>query len=270
MGAPRSLDRIVCRRGFGAYVAMALALATTESVTAAVVDVRVAVATNFRDAVREIGTAYKALTARRVVFSFGSTGQLYAQIAQGAPFDIFLAADRARVTKAIDAQLAVADSRFTYAIGRLVLFSSDSELVAGSETLLSGRFGHLAIADPVSAPYGTAAVEVLRQLGCYDRVRERIVRGLNVAQAFQFVHSGNAELGLVALSQVVGLASGSRWIVPERLHAPIKQDAVLLRRGASNPAALEFIRFLRGPEADAVRAEYGYASEDRADDVRSR
>ena len=197
-------------------------------------------------------------TAHSAVFSFGSTGQLYAQITQGAPFDVFLAADQKRAQMSVDEGLGVAGSRFTYAQGRIVLFSMDDDLVAGPETLRTGKFAKLAIADPALAPYGAAAVEALWSLGSYDRVRERIVRGMNVAQAFQFVYSGNADIGLVALSQVARLSNGSRWLVPNNLHSPIAQDAVLLWRGISNPAASAFLAFLQGPEADAVRDQHGY------------
>ena len=221
-------------------------------------DVRIAAAANFRDAAIEIGDAFEAASAHQVVFSFGSTGQLFAQIAQGAPYDVFLAADQERARMSVEAGFGVAGSQFTYAQGRIVLFSMDVDLVAGPETLLGGEFAKLAIADPALAPYGAAAVETLKNLGSYERVRARIVRGLNVAQAFQFVYTENAGVGLVARSQVARLSSGSKWLVPDSLHSPIAQDAVLLRRGVSNPAASAFLAFLRGPEADAVRQRYGY------------
>ena len=221
-------------------------------------DARIAAATNFRDAAIEIGSAFEAATPHQVVFSFGSTGQLYAQIAQGAPYDVFLAADQERARMSVEAGFAVAGTQFTYAQGRIVLFSMDVDLVAGPDTLRGGEFAKLAIADPALAPYGAAAVEALQNLGSYERVKGRIVRGLNVAQAFQFVYSGNAGVGLVALSLVARLSSGSQWLVPDSLHSPIAQDAVLLRRGVSNPAAAAFLAFLRGPEADAVRNKYGY------------
>ena len=221
-------------------------------------DARIAAAANFRDAAIEIGDAFEAATAHQVIFSFGSTGQLYTQISQGAPYDVFLAADQERARISVEAGFGVTGSRFTYAQGRIVLFSMDVDLIAGPETLRGGEFEKLAIADPVLAPYGAAAVETLKNLGSYDQVKARIVRGLNVAQAFQFVYSGNARVGLVALSQVARLSSGSQWLVPDSLHSPIAQDAVLLRRGISNPAASAFLAFLRGPEADAVRDKYGY------------
>jgi molybdate transport system substrate-binding protein len=218
----------------------------------------VAVATNFRDACAEIGQAFGVATGHRAVFSFGSTGQLYAQIVQGAPYDVFLSADEARVGRALAEGLAIEGTRQTYAKGRLVLFSMDKSLVHGPETLVSSSFDRLAIADPAVAPYGIAAIQVLRALAAHDRVRDKLVRGQSVAQAYQFVYSANADLGLVAQSQVALHKEGSRWAVPDRLHEPIRQDAVLLRHGADNVAARAFLEFLRGPQADAVRARFGY------------
>ena len=219
---------------------------------------RIAVATNFRAAATEIGKAFRIATSHVAVFSFGSTGQLYAQISQGAPFDVFLAADQARPARAIEEGFAVPTSQFTYALGRIVLFSMDETLVRGEAALRSGKIARLAIAEPALAPYGAAAVEVLQALGVHDALRQRIVRGINVAQAYQFVHTGNAEAGLVALSQVSLHTGGSRWTVPGHLHTPIAQDAVLLRRGSDNPAALAFVKFLQGSEAGLVRQKYGY------------
>ena len=223
---------------------------------------RVAVAANFREAAIEIGSAFKLATGHSVLFSFGSTGQLYAQIAFGAPFDVFLSADSARVAKTIEEGLAVPGSRFTYATGRIALFSADKNLVAGPETLRDGRFSKLAIAEPSVAPYGAAAVETMRALAAYDVVSNRIVRGLNVAQAYQFVQTGNADLGFVALSQVARHTEGSRWIVPSRLHDPINQDAVMLKRGGGNEAAKAFVTFLAGSEAGAILDTYGYGQEE--------
>ena len=245
-----------CMVGSRAKAVLAVMLGLGVSAHAA--DTRVAVATNFRDACTEIGQAFGMATGHRAVFSFGSTGQLYAQIVQGAPYDVFLAADEARVGRALAEGLAIEGSRQTYATGRLVLFSMDKSLVNGPETLASASFRRLAIADPAVAPYGIAAIQVLRALAVHDRIRDRVVRGQNVAQAYQFVYSGNADLGLMAQSQVALHEQGSRWVVPERLHEPIKQDAVLLRHGAANVAARAFLEFLRGPQADAVRARFGY------------
>ena len=225
-------------------------------------EVRAAVAANFSATAKEIGAAYAAASGDRVLFSFGPTGQLFAQIAQGAPFDVFLAADRARPQRAVDQGFAVAHSLFIYATGRLVLYSRTPGVVTGADTLRQAVAGKLAIANPATAPYGAAAVQVLRALGVYDRLRSKLVFGNGVAQAYQFVATGNAELGLVALSQVAGRDRGSRWLVPAGLHRAIVQAAVLLRPGADNPAAHAFLAFLKGPGAGAVKTKYGYDSED--------
>ena len=252
---------MVRRRIESAVTAMTLALLCVASAVvgaAEVLEARVAVAANFREAALELGPEFEKATAHRVVFSFGSTGQLHAQILQGAPFDVFLAADQIRPREVVEQGLAVDGSQFTYALGRLVLYSADPAFVTGQHTVSDPRFRKLAIAEPTLAPYGIAAVEVLRNIRRYEQVRDRIVRGLNVAQAFQFVHTGNAEVGFVALSQVARLASGSRWVVPEALHSPIAQDAVLLDRGRDNPAAVAFCDFLGGSAADAILAKFGY------------
>lgn len=251
----------MCRRIVSAVTAMTLALLCGISAIGAAAEIpaaRVAVAANFREAALEIGPEFEKATAHRAVFSFGSTGQLYAQILQGAPFDVFLAADQIRPRKVIEQGLAVDDSQFTYAVGRLVLYSADPAFVTGRNTVADRRFLKLAIAEPTLAPYGSAALEVLRSLRRYEQVRGKVVYGLNVAQAFQFVQTGNAELGFVALSQVARLPSGSRWVVPQELHSPIAQDAVLLERGRDNPAAQVFCDFLDSSAAGAILAKYGY------------
>lgn len=223
-------------------------------------DVKVAVAANFTEAAKEIGTLFEAATGHRAVFSFGSTGQLYTQITQDAPFEVFLAADQARPEKAVEEGLAVPGSRFTYATGRLVLYSRDAGRVTGEETLKNGDFTRIAIANPVTAPYGAAAVEAMRNLAVHDALAGKIVQGTNIAQTHQFVDTGNAEVGFVALSQVAGRDGGSRWMVPETLHATIAQDAVLLKKGAGNEAARAFVAFLRGPEANGVKEKFGYGT----------
>lgn len=225
-------------------------------------DTRVACATNFRDAAIEIGAAFERASGHAVAFSFGSTGQLFAQVAFGAPFDVFLAADTTRVTKAVEEGLAVGESRFTYASGRIALFSADEDLVTGPETLHADRFSKLAIAEPSVAPYGAAAVETMTALAVMGGIRDRIVRGLNVAQAYQFVKSGNADLGFVAVSQIARHSDGSRWVVPSRFHQPISQDAVLLKRGVGNEAAKAFLAFLAGEKAGEILDRYGYGREE--------
>ena len=221
-------------------------------------EVRVAVAANFSSAAQEIGELFADATGHEALLSFGSSGQLYAQVTQGAPFDVFLAADRSYPRRSVTDGHGVADSVFTYATGRLVLFSADPARVTGRASLEEGEFTRLAIANPDLAPYGAAAVEVLEALGLADRLRSRLVRGNNVAQTYQFVVTGNAELGFAALAQVIGHQHGSRWIVPSELHSPIAQDAVLLARAADSEAASAFLAFLRGGAAAAVLERYGY------------
>jgi molybdate transport system substrate-binding protein len=221
-------------------------------------ETHVAVAANFTKAAKEIARGFEASTGHRAVLSFGSTGQLYTQIAKGAPFDVFLAADQARPEKAADEGLAMRESRFTYATGRIVLYSRDAGLVKGEATLRQPSFTRLAIANPLTAPYGAAAVQAMETLGVYDALSDRLVEGNNIAQTYQFVQTGNAELGFVALSQVVEAEGGSRWEVPQVLYSPISQDAVLLERGAANPAAVAFMDYLRGPEAREVITRLGY------------
>ena len=223
-------------------------------------EIRVAVAANFLEPVKEIGALFTKATGHQAVFSSGATGQLYTQITQDAPFEVFLAADQATPQKAIDDGFAVAGTRFTYGTGRLALFSKDPVLVKGEVTLKEGRFAKLAIANPATAPYGAAAVEVMKVLGVHDALAPKLVQGNNIAQTYQFVETGNAELGFVALSQIVRHAEGSRWLVPDSLHAPIAQDAVLLKRGADIEAARAFLAFLRGPEGRAVVEKFGYGS----------
>lgn len=218
-----------------------------------------AVAANFTEPAKDVAALFKAKTGADVVFSFGSSGQLYTQITQEAPFEIFLSADDARPKQAFEAGFGVAESRFTYAIGKLVLWSRQPDGVKGAETLAGGAFTKLSIANPTAAPYGVAAIETLKALKLYEATQPKIVQGKSIGQAFQFIDTGNAELGFVALSQLAGQAAGSRWIVPQEYYTPIRQDAVLLKKGAGNAAATGFLAFLRGPEARAVIEKYGYA-----------
>lgn len=219
----------------------------------------VAVAANFLDAAKEIAAAFEEKTGHEAVLSFGSSGQFYTQIRQDAPFQVFLSADDERPKKLVEDRLAVADSRFTYAIGKLVLWSKNPEVVEGAETLEKGAFAKLAIANPLAAPYGAAAVETMKSLGVYDTLRPKFVEGTDIAQAFQFVYTGNAELGFVALSQFSQDDTGSRWVVPQDLYEPIRQDAVLLKTGADKEAATAFLAFLKGPEARTIIERFGYA-----------
>lgn len=222
-------------------------------------ETNVAVAANFTDAAKEIAAVFKEKTGHDAILSFGSSGQFYTQINQDAPFQIFLSADDERPKKLVDEGLGVSESRFTYAIGKLVLWSKDPNLVKGEETLKEAAFAKLSICNPVAAPYGAAAVETMQSLKLYDALKPKFVEGANISQAFQFVDTGNAELGFVALSQIVGDESGSRWEIPQNLYEPIRQDAVLLKKGSDNEAATAFIDFLKGPEARAIIEKYGYA-----------
>lgn len=224
--------------------------------------VHAAVAANFTAAAKEIGARFERQSGYKVVFSFGSTGQLYAQITQGAPFDVYLAADQTHPEKAVKEGFAVPGSRFTYATGRLVLYSKDPSMVEDETSLKTGNFTRIAVANPVTAPYGAAAIEVMRSLGVYDRLAGRIVQGDNVTQAYQFIETGNAELGFVALSQVAKGKRDSRWVIPDNLYSRIAQEAVLLEHGVGNAAARAFMAFLAGPEAGAVKAGYGYGTGD--------
>jgi molybdate transport system substrate-binding protein len=236
----------------------AIALGTT--VAAHAEQTNVAVAANFTDAANEIAQAFEDKTGHEAILSFGSTGQLYTQITQDAPFEVFLAADDERPGKAIDEGLAAAGSQFTYAIGKIVLWSKDADLVHGEGTLTNGDFTRIAIANPATAPYGAAAVQAMQAIGVYDRLEPKIVQGNNIAQTYQFVETGNAELGFIALSQVVRMSDGSRWEVPAGLYQPIRQDAVLLEKGAGSEAAKAFVAFLQGPEAASIIARYGYGT----------
>jgi molybdate transport system substrate-binding protein len=221
--------------------------------------VNVAVAANFTAPVKEIAAAFQKKTGHEAVLSFGSSGQFYTQITQDAPFQVFLSADQARPKKLADNGLAVPDSRFTYAIGKLVLWSKQPGYVQGEATLRNARFGKLSICNPVAAPYGEAAVETLKSLKLYDALKPKFVEGADIMQAFQFVDTGNAEVGFIALSQLTGKVGGSRWVVPQALYKPIRQDAILLKKGAGSAAAKAFLEFLKGPQARAIIEKYGYA-----------
>lgn len=219
----------------------------------------VAVAANFTEPAKAIAAAFAKATGHTAALSFGPSGGFYAQISHGAPFEVFLSADAERPKKAEAEGFAVPGTRFTYAVGRLVLYSKTPGLVDDRGAVLaSNRFQKLAIADPGAAPYGQAAIETLTRLGLYDRLKPRLVQGASIAQAYEFTATGAAELGFVAQSQVIGIPGGSRWLTPESLHAPIVQDAVLLKPGAAAPAARAFLAFLKTPTARAIIKRYGY------------
>jgi molybdate transport system substrate-binding protein len=225
-------------------------------------EVQVAVAANFAAPLAKIAEGYSAATGHVLKASAGSTGRFFSQIVAGAPFDVLLAADDETPRKLLAAGHGVPGSQFTYAIGRLVLWSATPGLVDDEGAVLgSPRWRHLAVADPKLAPYGAAAMEVLRARGLAQSLGGRIVTGETIAQAYQFVATGNAELGFVALSQVVvpdKPLQGSMWRVPASLHTEIRQDALLLRAGAANPAALALMEYLKTPAARALIQAYGY------------
>ena len=225
-------------------------------------EVSVAVAANFTAPMRKIAQTFEQETGHQAILSFGSTGNFYAQIRNGAPFQILLAADDETPIKIEKEGLGVAGSRFTYAIGKLVLWSKQPGFVDDKgEILRSGKFQRIAVANPKLAPYGAAAVETMTKLGVLKELQPEFVQGENIAQTFQFVATENAQLGFVALSQVMTdgrIAQGSAWIVPSSLHAPIRQDALLLLKGKDNPAATALMNFLRSDRSRLVIRSYGY------------
>jgi len=224
-------------------------------------ETHVAVAANFTEPAKAIAAAFEKRTGHKAVLAFGASGAFYTQISHGAPFEIFLSADSERPAKAEQDGLGVPGTRFTYAVGRLVLYSATPGLVDPRGAVLGkGGFDKIAIADPATAPYGLAAVETMRALGVQDSLKPRIVTGSSIAQAYQFTSTGAAQLGFVALSQVIAVPGGSRWTVPEKLHTPIDQQAILLKAGAANPAARAFLAFLKGRTALAIIRRYGYAT----------
>ena len=224
-------------------------------------DIRIVVASNFSDTARELVARFESGSGHQVTLITGSTGKLYAQIIHGAPFDAFLAADSERPKRLEQEGVALPGSRFTYAVGRLVLWSPKAGFVdPAGKVLSSDRFRYLAIANPKLAPYGRAAEQVLRKLGLWIALRGRMVRGENIGQAFGFVKSGNAELGLIAYSQVMSPirpTDGSLWEVPTSLYAPIEQQAVLLQ---DKEAARAFLDFVKGGEARVIIRGYGYGT----------
>jgi len=225
-------------------------------------EVQVAVAANFTAPVQAIAKQFEQDTGDKVLASFGATGQFYSQIKNGAPFEVFLAADDERPARLEADGGTVPGSRFTYAVGSLALWSAKADYVDDKgEVLKKNEFNHLAIANPKTAPYGLAATQVMQKLGLTDTLKPKLVEGQSIGQTQQFVASGNAELGFVALSQVYKdgkLTAGSAWLVPGDLHDPIKQDAVILTKGKNNPVAAAFVDYLKGPNAAEIIKSYGY------------
>jgi len=225
----------------------------------------VAVAANFTDPAREIADIFQQKTGHKASLSFGATGSFYNQIREGAPFDIFLAADSARPQLAIEEGFGLEGSRFTYAIGSLVLWSGQEGLIKDETILKDPRISHIAHANPQAAPYGKAAMETLASLGLGQEVASHLVEGQNIAQAFQFVKTGNAEIGFVARSQIIG-EGGSQWLVPQHHYSPIRQDAVLLKNGENNEAAHAFLDFLKGEDSLEIIEKYGYGTANLSED----
>lgn len=224
-------------------------------------EVSVAVAANFTAPMKKIAAEFEKDTGHKIVASYGATGKLYTQIKTGAPFEMLLAADNETPAKLVKESAAVAGSQFTYAIGKLVLWSAKPGIVDGAgEVLKTGRFDHIALANPKLAPYGAAAVETMKALGVYDRLQDKFVTAQSISQAHQYIQSGNALLGFVALSQVSrdGKIEGSAWIVPADLYQPIRQDAVILQKGDGKPAVRALMEYLQGDKAKAVVRSFGY------------
>jgi len=242
----------------GALLALGVSTAQAEQVT-------VAVAANFTDTTKAIVPKFEQATGHTARVSYGSTGKLYAQIENGAPFDVFLAADVRRPNLLEKKGTAVEGTRFTYARGRLVLWTPGDKLNGeGDAVLENGDFGKLAMANPKTAPYGLAAKQVMERLGLFGTLGSKLVRGDSIAQAFQFVATENADLGFVALSQVRALPPaqrGSSWTIPAKLYAPIEQQAVLLEHGADNPAAAAWLDFLQSDSAREIIEGFGYGVE---------
>ncbi len=230
--------------------------------TASADEVQVAVAANFTAPMQTIAAAFEKDTGHKALLAFGSTGKFYAQIKNGAPFQVLLSADDETPKKLEAEGMLIHGTGYTYAVGRLALWSAKEGVVdARGEVLKKGNYTHLAIANPKLAPYGAAAIEVLKKLGLLETVQPKFVQGENIAQTWQFVASGNAELGFVALSQVMKdgkLTRGSAWIVPANLHAPIRQDAVMLASGKGNTAAGALMAYLKGEKAKAIIRSFGY------------
>ncbi|MBF0352524.1 MAG: molybdate ABC transporter substrate-binding protein [SAR324 cluster bacterium] len=224
-------------------------------------ELRVAVASNFSDAIKEIAQAFEKKTDHQITLAFGSTGKHYAQIKNGAPFHAFFAADVERPKLLEEEGVAQPDSRFTYAVGKVLLWSPTEDLVdARGEVLNSGRFRYLALANPKLAPYGNAAEQVLQAKGAWETLQNRMVRGENIGQTYQFVISGNAELGFVALSQVKkpgATITGSYWAPPQSFYDPIEQQAVLLK---NNVVARDFLSFVRSEPVRKIIQNYGYGT----------
>jgi molybdate transport system substrate-binding protein len=238
-------------------------IGTAASVSAE--EAQIAVAANFSAPMKQIISDFERTTGHQIRASYGSTGKLYAQIQNGAPFEALLAADQKRPRLLEDDGVGVSGSRFTYAIGTLVLWSADPNFVDDEGRVLNTtEFEKLSIANPKLAPYGEASIETLKALSLKEAIEPKLVMGENIAQAYQFVDTGNAKLGFVALSQVMvdgKITKGSGWIVPGDMHAPIRQDGVILAKGKDNAAASDLFAYLKGDQARAVIQAFGYQTD---------
>jgi len=225
-------------------------------------EVIVAVAANFTAPMQKIAPLFEKDTGHKAILSFGSTGAFYAQIKNGGPFQVFLSADDETPLKLEREGYAVGGTRFTYATGKLVLWSKQQGFVdEKAEVLRSNNFQKIAIANPKLAPYGAAAIETINKLGLMQALQPKFVQGENIAQTFQFVNTENAQLGFVALSQVFSdgkITQGSGWIVPNNLHNPIQQDAVVLTAGQNNPAVSALIQYIKSDKAKVIIKSFGY------------
>ena len=242
-----------------AIIMAVLLLAGQTSEAAAVL---VAVAANFSKPMTEIAAEFEKATGHSAKLSFGSSGKFVSQMENGGPFEVFLSADEKGPEKLVQSGLAVPGSQFTYALGKLVLWSAKPGYVDDQGKILTtGGFKHLALADPKLAPYGRASLDVLGKMGLLGKLQPLFVQGENIAQTYQFVSTSNAELGFVALSQVEEngkIANGSGWIIPGDYYAPIRQGAVLMKKGAENPAAPALLDYLKSAPALAIIEKYGY------------
>ena len=232
------------------------------SATAFAAEVKLAVAANFSAPMKDIAQAFEAATGHKLLVTPGATGKFYAQIVNGAPFEVFMAADDETPAKLEKEGFGVPGTRFTYAIGQLALWSPAANTVdSAGQVLKNGNFRYLAIANPKVAPYGMAAVQVMQGMGVYTQLESRIVQGESIAQTYQFVATGNASLGFVALSQILDqgkIKSGSAWVVPDTMHDALKQDAILLNPGKSSEAAKSLMTFMKSEKAKKIIRSYGY------------
>ena len=244
------------------WVFVAALLLGTAASSANAGEVNAAVAANFTAPVQQIVEQFQKESGNTVKLSFGSTGKFYTQIKEGAPFDVFLAADEKTPNLLVQEGLAVANTHFVYALGKLVLWSAKPGFVDDNGAVLSkGSYSKLSYADPKLAPYGFAAQETLQKLNLWDKVQSKLVTGESISQAHQFAATGNAELSFIALSQITKngkVTEGSWWLVPENLYTPIKQGAVMLSSAKDKVAAQAFLTYLKSDKAVAIIRSYGY------------